>query len=124
MRVALAQIISSDDPTANLALVADAVAHGAAAGAGLVILPEATMCCFGVPLRPIAEPLDGPWATRVREIARSAGVAVVVGMFTPDGDRVRNTLLVTGPGPRRVVRQDPSLRRVRLQGVRDRRAGI
>ena len=29
------------------------------------------MCCFGVPLRPVAEPLDGPWASRVREIAAS-----------------------------------------------------
>ena len=56
------------------------------------------MCCFGVPLRPVAEPIDGPWASRVREIAAAAGVVVVVGMFTPDGDRVRNTLLATGPG--------------------------
>lgn len=98
MRVALAQILSTDDSGANLALVADAVARGAAAGAGLVVLPEATMCCFGVPLAAAAEPLDGPWATRVRDLARRAGVVVVAGMFTPDGDRVRNTLLATGPG--------------------------
>ena len=98
MRVALAQVLTTDDPRANLAVVADAVARGASAGAGLVVLPEATMCCFGVPLRPVAEPLDGPWATRVREIARAAGVVVVVGMFRPEGDRVRNTLLATGPG--------------------------
>jgi predicted amidohydrolase len=98
MRVALAQILSTDDPSANLALVADVVARSAAAGAGLVVLPEATMCCFGVPLRAVAEPLDGPWASGLREIARRAGLVVVAGMFTADGDRVRNTLLATGPG--------------------------
>lgn len=97
LRVALAQVLSSDDPVANLRLVEDAVAAAAADGAALVVLPEATMCCFGVPLGPVAEPLDGPWATRVRAIAAAAGVVVVAGMFTPDGERVRNTLLVTGP---------------------------
>lgn len=50
------------------------------------------------PARPVAEPLDGPWATRVREMAAGAGLVVVAGMFTPDGDRVRNTLIATGPG--------------------------
>src|SRR6187401_2324471 len=98
MRVALAQVLTTDDSGANLGLVADSVARGAAAGAGLVVLPEATMCCFGVPLGPVAEPLDGPWANRVRDIARRAGVVVVAGMFTPYGERVRNTLLTTGPG--------------------------
>ena len=98
MRVALAQIITTADPLANLEIVADSVGRAAAAGVQLVVLPEATMCCFGVPLRPVAEPLDGPWATRVREIAAAAGLVVVAGMFTPDGDRVRNTLIATGPG--------------------------
>jgi len=98
MRVALAQIITTADPLANLEIVADSVGRAAAAGAQLVVLPEATMCCFGVPLRPVAEPLDGPWATRVREMAAAAGLVVVAGMFTPDGDRVRNTLIATGPG--------------------------
>ena len=95
MRVALAQIITTADPLANLEIVADAVEPAAAAGASLVVLPEATMCCFGVPLRGVAEPLDGPWANRVREIAAAAGLVVIVGMFTPDGNRVRNTLLAT-----------------------------
>ncbi|MEJ2855175.1 MULTISPECIES: carbon-nitrogen hydrolase family protein [unclassified Saccharothrix] len=97
MRVALCQINSSADPTANLDLVRAGVAQ--AAGARVVVFPEATMCRFGVPLGPVAEPLDGPWATAVREIADEAGVVVVVGMFTPAADgRVANTLLVTGGG--------------------------
>ncbi|GEL18548.1 carbon-nitrogen hydrolase family protein [Pseudonocardia asaccharolytica] len=99
MRIALAQISSSADPKANLDLVADSVRSAAAAGARLVVFPEATMCRFGVPLGPIAEPLDGPWATAVRGEAGSAGITVVAGMFTPASDgRVYNTLLVTGRG--------------------------
>lgn len=99
MRIALAQIVSTADPVANLAQVADLVAQAAARKADLVVFPEATMRCFGRSLTEVAEPLDGPWATRVRAVAAEAGVVVAVGMFTPaDGDRVRNTLLVVGPG--------------------------
>ncbi|MFF4504641.1 carbon-nitrogen hydrolase family protein [Streptomyces sp. NPDC001401] len=99
MRVALGQIGSTADPAANLLLVEKEVARAAAAGAQLLVLPEATMCRFGVPLRPVAEPLDGPWATRVRELAADAGLTVVAGMFTPAADgRVHNTVIVAGPG--------------------------
>ncbi|ALE85220.1 carbon-nitrogen hydrolase family protein [Pseudonocardia sp. HH130629-09] len=99
MRIALAQIVSTPDPEENLAEVERRTRAAADAGAQLVLFPEATMCCFGVPLGPVAQPLDGPWATRVREVARTAGTTVVAGMFTPSGDgRVRNTLLATGGG--------------------------
>ena len=99
MRIALAQILSGPDPAANLALVAEHTACAAEQGAELVVFPEATMHCFGHPLAEVAEPLDGPWASRVRVVAADAGVVVVAGMFTPgDGGRVRNTLLATGPG--------------------------
>ena len=57
------------------------------------------MCRFGVPLRPVAEPVDGPWASGLRAIAEREQVVVVAGMFTPAGDgRVRNTLRAVGPG--------------------------
>lgn len=99
MRLALCQIVSSPDPAANLDLVAGGVRQAAEAGADLVVFPEATMTCFGVPLGPVAEDLDGPWATEVRKLASDAGIAVVAGMFTPSDDgRVRNTLLITGRG--------------------------
>ncbi len=99
MLTALAQIASTGDPAENLRRVRAAVRDAAARGARLVVLPEAAMCAFGAPLAPVAEPLDGPWATGVREAAAEAGVTAVVGMFTPgDGGRVRNTLLVTGGG--------------------------
>ena len=102
MRIALAQILSGTDPAANLELVARHTRQAAEAGASLVLFPEATMCRFGVPLAPVAEPLDGRWADGVRAIAEQSGVTVVAGMFRPaDGDadhRVTNTLLAVGRG--------------------------
>lgn len=56
------------------------------------------MCRFGVPLGPVAEPLDGPWANGVRSVAAESKITVVAGMFTPAGDgRVKNTLLAAAP---------------------------
>ncbi len=99
MRIALAQILSGTEPAANLALVEDYTRQAVDAGAQLVLFPEATMCRFGVPLAPIAEPLDGSWASGVRSIAERAGIVVVAGMFTPTADgRVTNTLIAAGPG--------------------------
>jgi deaminated glutathione amidase len=99
MRIAVAQILSGTDPAANLELVRDYTGRAAEAGARLVVFPEATMCRFGVPLTPIAEPVDGPWADGVRRIAADADITVIVGMFSPaDNSRVYNTLLVAGPG--------------------------
>lgn len=99
MRIAVAQILSGTDPAANLQTVADATRRAAGAGARLVVFPEATMCRLGVPLAPVAEPLNGRWADGVRAIAADAGVTVFVGMFTPGPDgRVFNTVLATGGG--------------------------
>ncbi|MGV0644456.1 carbon-nitrogen hydrolase family protein [Mycolicibacterium sp. XJ2546] len=98
MRIALAQILSGAEPAANLGLVEEYTRRAADAGARMVLFPEATMCRFGVPLGPIAEPRDGPWAAGVRAIAERAGIVVVAGMFVPAPDgRVTNTLIATGP---------------------------
>ncbi|BBZ35445.1 carbon-nitrogen hydrolase family protein [Mycolicibacterium confluentis] len=99
MRIALAQISSGTDPTANLATVTDFSRRAADDGARLVVFPESTMCRFGVPLAPIAEPVDGPWADGVRRIAEECGLTVVAGMYCPAADgRVTNTLIAAGPG--------------------------
>lgn len=99
MRIAVAQIRSGTDPSANLERVRADTVRAADAGARLVVFPEATMCRFGVPLGPVAQPLDGRWADGVRGIAAAAGVTVIAGMFTPaDDGRVHNTLLATGAG--------------------------
>lgn len=99
MKITLAQITSSRDPRENLELVRSAVRGAADAGSRMCVLPEATMRRFGGSIVDVAEPLDGPWATAVREIAADAAITVVAGMFTPgDDERVRNTLLITGGG--------------------------
>lgn len=106
MRVALAQIISGRDLASNLSLLEREARRAKAAGADMVVFPEATMRAFGNSLLDIAEPLDGPWATRVRKLADSLDLVIVAGMFTPGSpadaaptaSRVRNTLLATGPG--------------------------
>jgi predicted amidohydrolase len=99
LRVALAQVLSGSDPQENLELVATRTAEAVANDAQLVVFPEATMRRFGLPLAEIAEPVDGPWAKQLREIAEHHQLVVVAGMFTPSGDgRVKNTLRAVGPG--------------------------
>ncbi|MGH3449970.1 MAG: carbon-nitrogen hydrolase family protein [Haloechinothrix sp.] len=101
-RIALCQLTSTPDPEANLALVRAGVARARAEEATVAVFPEATMAQFGTPLMPIAEPLDGPWASEVAAIAQRHDVLVVAGMFTPaDDGRVHNTLLITGRGHHR-----------------------
>jgi deaminated glutathione amidase len=100
VRIALCQLTSTSDPKANLAQVASFTNRAADQGAELAIFPEATMACFGGPaLAPLAEPLDGPWATAVNTMAEQANLTILAGMFTPAADgRVHNTLLATGNG--------------------------
>jgi predicted amidohydrolase len=104
VKIALAQIITGREVERNLDVLEDYARQAKEGGAELVVFPEATMRAFGNSLHDIAEPLDGPWANRVRSIAAGLGIVIVAGMFTPgsasDGGRgkVRNTLLVTGPG--------------------------
>lgn len=103
MRIALAQIITGRETERNLDLVRDYARRAKDGGAELVVFPEATMRAFGNSLLDIAEPLDGPWAAEVRGIAAELGIVIVAGMFTPGSStagtrKVRNTLLVTGPG--------------------------
>lgn len=97
VRVGVAQIRASRELQETLLLIEEAVSAASAAGADLVVFPEAAMCSFLRDPQEVAEPLDGPWATRVSQLARGAGVIVVAGMFTvADDGRVHNTLLVAG----------------------------
>ncbi|WP_210730021.1 MULTISPECIES: carbon-nitrogen hydrolase family protein [unclassified Rhodococcus (in: high G+C Gram-positive bacteria)] len=98
MRISLAQVTSGTEPADNLKIIESYTRAAYAAGSSLVVFPEAMMRSFSGPIRGIAEPLDGPWADAVREIAQRIGITVVAGMFTPaDSGRVGNTLLITGP---------------------------
>ena len=96
MKLAVAQICSTTDPSANLALVREYAGRAAGLGAELVVFPEATMCSFARRPDSVAEPWDGPWATGIREIADEVGIVVVAGLFATAGERITNSLLVTG----------------------------
>jgi deaminated glutathione amidase len=99
LRVALAQIVAGPDPAANLHVVADNAKLAADQGAQLAVFPEANMRRFGLPLAEIAEPVDGPWAQGLADIAASNSVVIIAGMFCPSDDgRVHNTLRAVGPG--------------------------
>ena len=108
MRIALAQIVSSIEPDRNLGLVADAARQASESGARIVVLPEASMCAFGVSLAPVAQPLDGPWATAVRTIAAENDITVVVGMFTPGSGVYIDGTVVT---PAVLTRREAALAR-------------
>jgi predicted amidohydrolase len=101
VRLAMAQISTGTDPHTNLTRIIDEMRRAASAGADLIVFPEAAMCRFGVSLTDVAQPLDGPWASRIADVATEVGISVVAGMFTPSDDgRIHNTLLVARPGLR------------------------
>src|ERR1039458_797200 len=92
MRVALCQIPVSSRPDINSERVRAALGQAADGGADLAVFPEATQIRFGSDLRAAAEPLDGPFCSRLADAAKQAGVAVVAGVFEPAPDgRVYNT---------------------------------
>ncbi|TKK86918.1 carbon-nitrogen hydrolase family protein [Herbidospora galbida] len=86
--VALGQIPIDHEPKKNLETVREALAS---AEADLVVFPEATLSRFGRHIGEVAEPLDGPFVTGLREAAREYGTAVIAGVWEPDGGRVANT---------------------------------
>ena len=101
MRVALVQLVSGIDSTANRAVIQSQIATlGAADELDLVVLPEAAMHDFGSTdhdLAAVAETLDGPFVQLLGEEARRLGTTVVAGMFERTDDLPFNTLVVIGP---------------------------
>lgn len=79
------------------------IAAAAAAGAGLVVLPELFALPYVAAEAPgdwagLAEGLDGPTVTAVREAAMDSGAAVLFGMaLTHDGGRPFNAALLARP---------------------------
>lgn len=94
--VAAAQLRSTSEPAANLDLVTEWAERAAQAEADLVVFPEATMANFRTTLAEVAQPLDGPFVTGLREAARDVGLWLVAGVFEPaDDGRVHNTAVAT-----------------------------
>ncbi len=102
MRLALCQMLSTADKEVNASTVSDLARQAAAEGADLVVFPEFAM--YELPeMSPefvaAAEPLDGPWAKQVRELAAELQIAILVGLVETSDDPTKayNTLLVVGP---------------------------
>jgi predicted amidohydrolase len=101
LRVALVQTESSLDPAVNRARLDEAAELSG--GADLVVFPEAFARDFGKPgseIAAYAEPLDGPFVTRLREVSDANDVAVLAGMFEQGDDPARpfNTLVLADRG--------------------------
>jgi (R)-amidase len=96
MQLELAQIPLQDGIVApNLARVVDVIGKRRE-GTDLIVFPEATLT--GFPTREnvhdVAETLEGPSLTAVRDAARAAKVAVAVGLAEREGDRFYNTTVL------------------------------
>lgn len=87
------------DVGANLAIIENLVQLSARDGAGLVILPETATTGYFISdrLAELAEPEDGPTASRLGAIARSAGVHLAVGMAINQSGRFYDAQLLFGP---------------------------
>lgn len=84
--VALPQMRCGEDPAANLAKAIDRVREAAAAGAGIVCLPELFLGPYFCQTEDHgffrqAEPVPGPTTTRLGEVARDLGVVIVASVF-------------------------------------------
>ncbi|OIH98115.1 carbon-nitrogen hydrolase family protein [Curtobacterium sp. MCBA15_001] len=98
LTIAAAQFAPVDDPDVNLETVRSDARDAAARGADVLVTPEYTS--YFTPdiddrFVGAAQPLDGPFVTGLRAIAREHGLALVVGVAetADDPDRFRNTLV-------------------------------
>lgn len=93
------------DVEGNLALIESIVRSAADTGAQLVILPETATTGYFITdrLAELAEPDDGPTATRLGEIARANVVHVAVGMPVAADGKFHDAQLLFGPDGRRLA---------------------
>lgn len=102
VRVTLGQLSTGTDRAANREAVRDAFRTASYARADVLVLPEYTSAfdprAVAVDL---AEPLDGPFVTLLREQAARTGVAVIAGSLLPAADprrAVNAVVAVDGAG--------------------------
>lgn len=94
---ALQMQTAGTDTAANLERIERAAIEAAQSGATLLVTPELGVTSYGGgrAIIDLAEPADGPLVTRLGEIARSAGVAIVAGFAEKAGDAVYNSAVYT-----------------------------
>ncbi len=111
LRVGLIQFRACDDAPDNRARLTALIERATAAGAELVICPEASMVGFGRPGEPLsskAEPLDGPFVSALVAAAGAGGGVVVAGMFEAagkSGSPYNTVVAVDGDGLRGCYRK-------------------
>jgi predicted amidohydrolase len=102
--VVLQMSARAGDPGGNVDRFAELVAaHGA--GADLVVAPELVTSGYDLEVlarrgRELAEPLDGPIAARVSELAVRVGATLVLGVLERDGDDLYDTAVAASPDGR------------------------
>jgi len=97
MRVAVCQVNSRHDRSANLVAARDLLERAAAAGADLAVLPEYVDYLGPADGEPAPEAVDGDFAASFAEAARRLRMWVVAGSFHevgPDEKHTYNTSLV------------------------------
>lgn len=96
------------DTAANLARIEAAAHEAARAGATLLVTPELGITSYGggESILALAEPADGTIVTRLGQIARETGVALVAGFAEKGGSAVYNAAVYTdGSGKPSVYRK-------------------
>ncbi|OLT55350.1 carbon-nitrogen hydrolase family protein [Cellulosimicrobium sp. CUA-896] len=97
MRVTIGQVEVSADHAANLVAVGAVFRDAARVGTDLLVLPEYAAAFDPHGTGPEnAEPLDGPFVTTLRRLARQHGVAAVAGTLLPGSDPARAVNAVVG----------------------------
>lgn len=83
MKIALCQMLSTQDVERNLATIREYTALAASRGARLVVFPEAAMRCFGGNLYDAAAQHEFTFRSALAQIAREHYVTLVAGGFAP-----------------------------------------
>lgn len=98
--------------SADLDRLRDRALEAAAAGARLLVTPEAFTSGYNVPgVAEAAQPADGPWRATIADIAAEAAIAILYGHPERDGDRVFNSAtLIDGKSSAQASGEDSHLR--------------
>lgn len=101
MRIAIAQLSTSVNKTTNLEKAIQYIGRAKGLGADFVVIPEFYMALAtpksGVLPADVAEPLDGPFVSALKEAARENEIYVVCGVYestTDDNGRAYNTTVL------------------------------
>jgi predicted amidohydrolase len=99
--VVLQMSAPAGDLAANLDRFVELV-RAQANGADLVVAPELVTSGYDLDVlarrgRELAEPLDGPTAARVAELAKQVDATLVLGMLEQDGDLLYDTAVAVSP---------------------------